>query len=47
LSYELKIDIGRISWKINVVKGVNNGDNWGSGQERGTFPDMVGCLVVG
>jgi hypothetical protein len=32
--------------KTDVVKGVNNKDNWGFGQERATFPSMVGCLEM-
>ena len=32
--------------ETDVVKGVNNKDNWGFGQERATFPSMIGCLVV-
>ena len=32
--------------KTNVVKGVNNKDSWGFGQERATFPSTIGCLVV-
>ena len=32
--------------ETDVVKGVNNKDNWGFGQERATFPSMVGCLEI-